>query len=76
MKETPESSQQKPHKPSFGQVVMSTLAAAVGVQSDRNRQRDFSRGSFGAYIAAGVIFTTLFVCALVLVVKTVLANMG
>ncbi|WGL16946.1 DUF2970 domain-containing protein [Microbulbifer bruguierae] len=66
----------KNRKPSFGQVILSTLAAAIGVQSDKNRERDFSGGSFKAYIAAGIIFTALFVITLVLVVKTVLSNMG
>ncbi|SDZ83519.1 DUF2970 domain-containing protein [Microbulbifer marinus] len=63
-------------QPSFGQVVLSTLAAAIGVQSNKNRERDFKGGSIKTYIAAGVIFTTLFVLTLVLVVKTVLGNMG
>nr|WP_250461100.1 DUF2970 domain-containing protein [Microbulbifer sp. GX H0434] len=62
--------------PSFGQVVLSTLAAAIGVQSNRNRERDFKAGSIKTYIAAGIIFTALFVLTLVLVVKTVLSNMG
>lgn len=63
-------------KPSFGQVVLSTLAAAIGVQSNKNRERDFKGGSIKAYVAAGLIFTALFVLTLVLVVKTVLSNMG
>ncbi|HEY8568864.1 DUF2970 domain-containing protein [Microbulbifer sp.] len=66
----------KNRKPSFGQVVLSTLAAAIGVQSNKNRERDFKGGSIKTYVAAGVIFTTLFVIALILVVKTVLSNMG
>ncbi|TLM77785.1 DUF2970 domain-containing protein [Microbulbifer harenosus] len=68
--------EEKDKKPSFGQVVLSTLAAAIGVQSDKNRERDFKGGSIKTYIAAGVIFTALFVIALILVVKTVLSNMG
>lgn len=63
-------------KPSFGQVVLSTMAAAIGVQSSKNRERDFKGGSIKTYIAAGIIFTGLFVLTLVLVVKTVLGNMG
>ncbi|MFI2809809.1 MULTISPECIES: DUF2970 domain-containing protein [Microbulbifer] len=62
--------------PSFGQVVLSTLAAAIGVQSSRNRERDFRGGNIKTYIAAGIIFTGLFVLTLVLVVKLVLGNMG
>ncbi|WP_295798336.1 DUF2970 domain-containing protein [uncultured Microbulbifer sp.] len=63
-------------RPSFGQVVLSTLAAAIGVQSNRNRERDFKGGSIKTYVAAGIIFTAIFVITLVLVVKTVLSNMG
>ncbi|WP_428821132.1 DUF2970 domain-containing protein [Microbulbifer sp. MCCC 1A16149] len=68
--------EQKKQKPSFGQVVLSTLAAAIGVQSNKNRERDFKGGSIKTYVAAGLIFTALFVITLVLVVKTVLSNMG
>ena len=80
MAKQPENNQQPDEgaakRPSFGQLVLSTLAAAIGVQSNKNRERDFTGGSIKAYIAAGIIFTALFVITLVLVVKTVLGNMG
>ncbi|MDQ2075484.1 DUF2970 domain-containing protein [Marinimicrobium sp. ABcell2] len=63
-------------KPNFLHIVLSTVAAAFGVQSNKNRERDFKGGSIYTYIAAGVIFTTLFVLAVILVVRTVLANAG
>lgn len=69
-------SEDKKQRPGFGQVVLSTLAAAIGVQSSKNRERDFKGGSIKTYIVAGIIFTALFVLTLVLVVKTVLGNMG
>lgn len=56
------------------QVVSSVLAAAFGVQSSRNRKRDFKHGSLATFIATGIIFTILFVGALYLVVTTVLSN--
>ncbi len=56
------------------QVVGSVLAAAFGVQSSRNRERDFAQGSFGPFIAAGILFTVLFVGALYLIVTTVLSG--
>ena len=56
------------------QVIGSVFAAAFGVQSSRNRERDFSHGSFGPFIAAGIIFTILFIGALYLVVTTVLSG--
>lgn len=61
-------------KPTFWQIVGSTLAAAVGVQSSKNRERDFTGGNIYTYIAAGVIFTVIFVVIIILVVKTVLSN--
>lgn len=56
------------------QVVGSVLAAGFGVQSSKNRERDFKQGSFGTFIAAGIIFTVLFIGVLYLVVSTVLSN--
>ncbi|WP_237065164.1 DUF2970 domain-containing protein [Microbulbifer guangxiensis] len=64
------------NQPGFFHVVLSTLAAAIGVQSNRNRERDFRSGSIKTYVAAGIIFTALFVLTLVLVVRTVLERMG
>jgi hypothetical protein len=58
------------------QVVGSVFAAALGVQSSRNRERDFRQGRAGTFIAAGVIFTALFIGAVLTVVKLVLATAG
>lgn len=60
----------------FLSVVMSTLAAAIGVQSKANKERDFKHGSAGPFIVAGLIFTALFVGTLVLVVRFVLSAAG
>lgn len=62
--------------PGFLSVVLSTLAAAIGVQSGRNQARDFSHGKVGHYIAAGLIFTVIFIVSLVVIVKAVLKNSG
>lgn len=61
-------------KPTFWQIVASTFAAAFGVQSSKNRERDFTGGNIYTYIAAGVIFTVVFVIVMVIIVKTVLSN--
>jgi len=37
-------------RPSIVEVVKSVLAAAIGVQSDKNRQKDFSQGSLPIYL--------------------------
>jgi hypothetical protein len=48
-------------KPNLPRVIASTLDAAVGVQSEKNRLRDFQHGSAKAYIIAGIIGTAVFV---------------
>ena len=58
------------------QTIASVLAAAFGVQSGANRQRDFKSGKALNFIIAGVVFTALFVLTLVLVVKLVLRHAG
>lgn len=67
---------EEPRKLSFWQVVGSTLASAFGVQSSRNRERDFSRGNVWHFIVAGVVFTVLFVLAVIFVVNVVLSSAG
>jgi hypothetical protein len=54
-------------------IIQSTLAAAIGVQSKKNRERDFEEGNAGAFIAAGIIFTVLFIATVLGVVQWVLA---
>jgi len=58
-------------------ILTSVLAAAVGVQSKKNQEKDFNgKGSIYIYIAAGIIFTALFVITIVTVVKSILAGAG
>ncbi|GAB6046535.1 DUF2970 domain-containing protein [Methyloparacoccus murrellii] len=59
-------------KPSLRQVIGSVVSAAFGVQSSANRERDFTGGSATPYIVAGIVFTVLFILAIVGVVKLVL----
>lgn len=63
-------SAQKPH---LLQVVKAVLGAMVGVQSEKQRQQDFSATSPTPYIVVGIIFTVLFVVTLLLVVSWVLS---
>ena len=58
------------------QVVSSVFAAGLGVQSSKNRERDFKQGSFGVFIAAGIIFTLLFIGVVVGIVQMVVKNSG
>lgn len=59
-------------KPTIIQVVKSVLSAFIGVQSDENRQQDFTQGSLKLYIIGGVIFTIVFVGGLIFLVSAVL----
>ena len=58
---------------SFWQVAASTVAAAFGVQNKANKDRDFESGKPVHFIAAGIVFTALFVITLIVVVNLVLA---
>ncbi|WP_404377940.1 DUF2970 domain-containing protein [Vreelandella aquamarina] len=46
-------------------VVKSVLAALIGVQNDRQRQKDFSSDKPAAFIITAIIMTLLFVMILV-----------
>ncbi|MDO9169649.1 MAG: DUF2970 domain-containing protein [Methylobacter sp.] len=61
-------------KPTITQVIKSVLAAAIGVQSNDNRQKDFQQGALSTYIIVGVVFTVLFVCGLIFLVSTILGK--
>ena len=62
--------------PSFWQMLHSVVAAAFGVQSGKNRSRDFSRGKPSHFIILGVLFTAVFVLVIFGIVKLVLHLAG
>jgi len=72
--ETQEKQEKKPV--SALQVLSSVLAAGFGVQSSRNRERDFKHGRAGVYITAGILFTLVFIGTVVTVVRLVLKGSG
>ncbi len=55
-------------------VMQSILAGAIGVQSDKRREEDFSSHSPWPYIIAGILFTACFVVGLIVIVNLVLAS--
>jgi hypothetical protein len=61
-------------KPSLITVIKSILAAGIGVQSDKNRTRDFEQGNPLTFIIGGIVFTLLFIATLATVVGFVLSN--
>jgi len=58
--------------PPLKQVIKSVLAAAIGVQSTENRERDFEGGSLSSYIIVGAIVVLLFILTLVTLVSFIL----
>lgn len=78
MSEPDKPAEDQPHDQPLGlrQMLQSVLAAAFGVQSDRNRTRDFTRGKPSHFILLGLLFTALFVLLLFAVVRLVLHVSG
>jgi hypothetical protein len=58
-------------KPTITQVIKSVISAFIGVQSEVNRKKDFEHGSLSTYVIAGLIFTILFVVAIIFLVSIV-----
>ena len=52
------------------------FAAAFGVQSNKNRERDFEHGKFHHFIIGGIVFAVLFILLVIGVVKLVMHNAG
>ena len=63
-------------KPTLLQEIGSVLASFFGVQSSRNRQRDFTSGSPLRFLLLGLTFTLIFVLVVFGVVKLVMRQAG
>jgi hypothetical protein len=63
---------EKDQRPNFIQVIGSVLAAFFGVQSNKNRERDFKHGKASHFIIAGLLMTGVFVLLVWGVVRLVL----
>ncbi|MBP8926353.1 MAG: DUF2970 domain-containing protein [Pseudomonadales bacterium] len=75
-KEDPSSSAQQPPPVTLATTIRSVATAAFGVQSSKNRERDFSQGNYRHFIIGGVLFAGLFVATITLVVSLVLRSAG
>ncbi|MDP9780756.1 DUF2970 domain-containing protein [Pseudomonas fluorescens] len=62
--------------PTLLQMMHSVLAAAFGVQSGKNRARDFTHGKPSHFILLGIVFTVVFGLTLYGVVNLVLYFAG
>jgi hypothetical protein len=58
--------------PSFWQMLHSVMAAAFGVQSGKNRERDFTHGKPVHFVVLGLLFTIIFAAMLFGVVQLVM----
>ena len=61
---------------SFGQLLKSTFSAFLGVQSNANRERDFTQGRMSHFIWMGLLFGVVFVLTIIGVVQLVLHFSG
>lgn len=59
----------------FFEVMLSVLASAFGVQSSKNRERDFAKGNPVHFIMVGILFTVIFVVGMVLLVNTIITQL-
>ena len=69
-----EEQRENKNSPGIFSVILSVLAAMIGIQSDKNRERDFEKGHLGNYIFVGVIVVAIFVFTLISVVNNVLED--
>jgi hypothetical protein len=65
-----------PTQLSFWQLVKSTFSAFLGVQSNANRERDFTQGKMSHFIWMGLLFGVVFVLSIIGVVQLVLHFTG
>ncbi|ARN73972.1 DUF2970 domain-containing protein [Oceanicoccus sagamiensis] len=72
MKDDNAGSEEKPL--SFFQMVGSVLASFFGVQSKKNKERDFKRGKASQFIAVGILMTAVWYGAIYFLVNVVLAK--
>ncbi|WP_339668065.1 DUF2970 domain-containing protein [Dasania marina] len=59
-------------KPSITQVMASVMSAFFGVQSSKNKERDFKHGNHRVFIIMGLVTTALFIGGIALLVQFVL----
>ena len=60
----------------YSNIVKSVMASFFGVQSDKNRRRDFQQGKASHFIVVGIVMTVLFISFLWGIVQFVLYLVG
>jgi len=59
----------KKNKLNFFEIILSILSSFIGIQSDKNRKRDFANGNSTYFIIFGIIITIIFIILLYFLVK-------
>ncbi len=67
---------QKQEELSLWEVFQGVFAMLIGVQSEKNRERQFKYGKLHQFIIVGAIVTVFFVAHIILLVKFVLNLAG
>ena len=62
--------------PSLWKMFLSVLAAVFGVQSEKNRQRDFSKGNAWVFALLGFVALIVFIIAVILLTRWALSLAG
>lgn len=62
--------------PSLWDTIKSVNAAFLGVQSSKNRERDFTKGKASHFIIVGIVMTAAFIVGVMLMVKLALKHAG
>lgn len=71
----PDKQDKQPTREGIGwlNVAKSTIAAACGVQTNANRQRDFQQAKPISFIIAGLVFVLVFILGMIGLVQLVLS---
>lgn len=72
---TPEKTENKKKVPLLS-IMSSVVAASFGVQTKKNRERDFEQGKFHHFVIGGVVFAVLFIFFIIGIVKVVMHFSG
>ncbi len=70
------SSDNNDNKPGLKDILLSTISAAFGVQSSKNRERDFAKGNLKSYVISGILFVVIFISSIVALVKFIIRQAG
>jgi len=54
-------------------IMKSTIAAACGIQTKANRERDFENGKPSTFVIAGLVFVVIFILSMYGIVQLVMS---